>query len=309
MIVRRLLGAALSAVLLSAAPASADASPRCHGAAARDPEQPCSNPAQRLRVTPRPDAALLIGDSPCEPVGESTELCTFGELPERATGTVALLGDSHARHYRATVAVLARAKGWHAYSLTRPKCPFTLAVPDITEPHRTQCPAFNRDVLEFVADHPEISTVFVSQNRLRIVPQGGGDPREELVQGYVDAWDALPSTVTRVVVMRDPFYDRPSTPDCVRRALRQRRSPGVACALRRATALKPDPAMTAAARPHRAGLQVDAVDFTPFFCGARRCFPVVGGVLVHRDIGHLTQAFATTLGPYLLRAFERATAA
>jgi hypothetical protein len=47
------------------------------------------------------------------------------------------------------------------------------------------------------------------------------------------------------------------------------------------------------------------VDLTPHFCGRRRCFPVVGGVLVHKDTDHLTRRFSRTLGPYLLRATDR----
>ena len=31
------------------------------------------------------------------------------------------------------------------------------------------------------------------------------------------------------------------------------------------------------------------------------CFPVIGGVLVRKDTDHLTQRFAATLGPILLR--------
>jgi hypothetical protein len=30
----------------------------------------------------------------------------------------------------------------------------------------------------------------------------------------------------------------------------------------------------------------------------------VGGALVHKDVDHLTQVFARTLGPYLLRAID-----
>ena len=44
---------------------------------------------------------------------------------------------------------------------------------------------------------------------------------------------------------------------------------------------------------------------TRFICNRRRCFPVVGGVLVHKDIGHLTRLFSTTLGPFVLRALNR----
>ena len=36
-----------------------------------------------------------------------------------------------------------------------------------------------------------------------------------------------------------------------------------------------------------------------FRCGRRRCFPVVGGVLTHKDQSHITAAYGATLAPYL----------
>jgi hypothetical protein len=42
-------------------------------------------------------------------------------------------------------------------------------------------------------------------------------------------------------------------------------------------------------------------DLSSFMCGPRECRPVIGGALVLKDAGHLTLAFATSLGPYLLR--------
>ncbi|HEX8207162.1 MAG TPA: hypothetical protein VF587_13960, partial [Solirubrobacteraceae bacterium] len=59
---------------------------------------------------------------------------------------------------------------------------------------------------------------------------------------------------------------------------------------------KPDPAADAA---RRAGGRVGLVDMTRYFCDARRCFPVVGGVLTHKDTGHMTATFGETLAPYL----------
>jgi hypothetical protein len=41
-------------------------------------------------------------------------------------------------------------------------------------------------------------------------------------------------------------------------------------------------------------------------CAPPLCFPVVGGALVYKDDQHLTDVFATTLGPYLQRALENA---
>jgi hypothetical protein len=86
---------------------------------------------------------------------------------------------------------------------------------------------------------------------------------------------------------------------CVSRSLARRRPAGRRCAVPRAAAHAPDPA--AAATVHLESPRFQVVDLTRFFCGARECYPVVGGVLVYRDINHITSLFAKTLGPYLLR--------
>jgi hypothetical protein len=40
---------------------------------------------------------------------------------------------------------------------------------------------------------------------------------------------------------------------------------------------------------------------TPFFCDARRCPSVIGGVMVYRDHTHLTATYVATLAPYISR--------
>lgn len=304
---RRLLAYALAPALIGAGAAVAGQDrPRCFGAASRDPEQRCVNRALRLQVTPLPNQALLQGEGPCDPVGRSTELCTFGAPPEQAAETVALFGDSHAGHWRATLLPIAGERRWRGISLTRPSCPFSLSTPALPEPKRSQCMAFNQDVLAFARDNPAISTVFVSQHRAKIAAPPGADYEDALLQGYADAWDALPETVRRVVVIRDPNYQRRDTLDCVERAHERRRDAGRLCRLRRAASLRPDPAVIAARTlPHRAGLTVDVIDLGRFFCGRRWCWPVIGGVLVHRDEAHLTRLYAQTLAPYFARAYDR----
>ena len=47
------------------------------------------------------------------------------------------------------------------------------------------------------------------------------------------------------------------------------------------------------------------IDLTPFMCSQRLCFPVVGGVLVHKDKTHITNVFAGTLGPFVLKGVDR----
>ncbi|MEA2194433.1 MAG: hypothetical protein QOG42_867, partial [Solirubrobacteraceae bacterium] len=51
--------------------------------------------------------------------------------------------------------------------------------------------------------------------------------------------------------------------------------------------------------------RVHLIDLTKFMCGPRLCYPVVGGVLVHKDKTHITPLFAGTLGPFLLQRVSR----
>ena len=46
-------------------------------------------------------------------------------------------------------------------------------------------------------------------------------------------------------------------------------------------------------------VRTSVVDLTKVFCGRRRCFPVIGGALVFKDVHHLTPVFSRTLGPIL----------
>ena len=47
------------------------------------------------------------------------------------------------------------------------------------------------------------------------------------------------------------------------------------------------------------------LDLTDVMCDETRCFPVIGGALVHKDLGHLTAVFASTMGTQLLRELRR----
>jgi hypothetical protein len=107
------------------------------------------------------------------------------------------------------------------------------------------------------------------------------------------------------VVLRDAPTNPETTLACVERAMARRVRAALACAVPRSVAVATDPAAVAAAR--RPSPRVHLVDLTAFMCDRRRCFPVIGGVLVHRDRGHLTKVFSTTLGPFMLRALNEVT--
>src|SRR5262249_51978250 len=101
--------------LLCAPAARAAAPPPCFGAAALDPEpHPSTNPDLRLSVEPWLEDALILPSAPCEPIESETtpRVCWFGTPKDKAKRIFALIGDSHAVHWRAAMTVVAKAKGW-----------------------------------------------------------------------------------------------------------------------------------------------------------------------------------------------------
>jgi SGNH domain-containing protein len=295
-----------SAHVAGASAATAADVVRCFGAAERDPlNQPCHNPALRYEVQPTPSEAELLPNAPCERVRREglVHPCAFGTPADEAVGTIALIGDSHASHWRAAVEVVARAQRWAGMSVTNGICPVSTAIKRHGDP--AVCRRWNRDVLRWLANHPEVTTVFQSQiiSRKGVYGHHGRGVFPAEVAGYRRVWRKLPRSVKHIIVIRD----NPKVPsgnfDCVMRARARRRPPGPTCAVSRHYSLRRDPEAVAAARSRLS--RVELVDLTPFFCDKRLCFPVVGGVLVHKDAHHLTRLYAGTLGPFLDRAVRR----
>ncbi|HEV2785572.1 MAG TPA: SGNH hydrolase domain-containing protein [Solirubrobacteraceae bacterium] len=279
--------------------------PPCFGAAARNPRDRCHNRDLRRAVIPTPAEAALTPNARCAIVSTRVPYtCQFGVRAAIANRTIALVGDSHAAHWRGALEVVAQARRWRGFSLTRSGCPLSTATPQLERKRRRSCQQWRRAVRRWFTRHPNVQTVFVSHlASARVRAPRGRSRRAYQIQGYIRAWRMLPRTVRQIIVLRDTPYSTDNSPLCVERAMRQRRRTDVACAIARGKALRRD-AAAVAARRDRSG-RVHLVDLTHFMCSRRLCFPVVGGVLVHKDATHLTSLFAGTLGPFLLRRVSR----
>jgi hypothetical protein len=311
---RRAIGAVVLALLLAgltaapapagrqgAADARAAASPPCFGAAARDPEIPCVNRKLSFVAIPSPYDAPLEPAAPCQPITRvSPSACAFGPPARKAVSSVALLGDSHAAAWRAALSVVADASRWHGISITRNNCPYTFAV----TPGKGRCKGWAGSVRRWLKAHPEVKQVVVGANSgSGVVPNKGHTLRTTKILGYIDAWKSLPQSVHAIYVLRDAPHSANATAGCVAKAIARRRNPAVRCARSRAGALLTDEAAVAAQRTD--SKRVHLIDLSDFMCDAKDCFPVVGGALVIKDIGHLTRTFSRTLGPYVGRAISR----
>ena len=218
------------------------ANPKCFGAAARDPRHPCSNRSLRYKVVPTPIAARRAPNHPCKVIErhDDIQICEFGAPKEGAKATIAVIGDSHASHWRPSLDFVARKKGWHAYNVTHTSCPFSKGVRDIPEPTRSGCQRWKGDVLKWFSQHPEVSHVFAAQ-----LSGGAGirttrrDKYAAEVDGYLKAWKTLPRTVKRITVIRDTPKMRGDTDTCVQQAMSAHRRAGPACALPRSDVAGP----------------------------------------------------------------------
>ena len=280
--------------------------PRCFGAASRPPGgPPCVNPALADQVVPSPVEAASAANASCQVVERlgRVRACAFGMPAQGATETVAVIGDSHASHWRAAFDQVAADRNWHGLSVTHTGCPFSQATAALDEPERTACVQWNRDTLRWLGRHPEIHRIFVAGHTGGdVVGHKGAGAFDAQVAGYRRAWRMLPATVTQVVVLRDTPKMRSATLDCVQGAMDSGQPPATTCAVPRATALEPDPAVVAASQD--VGRDVRTIDLTETLCDRRSCYPVVGGALTFKDVDHLTTVFASTLGPYLQRAVQ-----
>lgn len=282
------------------------AEPPCFGAASRNPRYRCRNPALNLAVLPAPADAVLSPNAPCAIVSQKVPYtCQFGVRAAIADRTIALVGDSHAAHWRGAIEVVAQARRWRGYSITRSGCPLSTAQPDLEKTRRNSCTRWRNAVISWFRQHPQVRTVFVSQLAgLDVRAPRGRSEREYAVQGYLKAWRRLPKTVRQIIVLRDTPVTRDDTSLCVQRAAAAKKRAGTACAFSRSVAVRRDPAAVAARRKGH-DRRVHVIDLTPFMCSTKLCFPVVGGVLVHKDKTHLTPLFAGTLGPFVLQRVSK----
>lgn len=235
------------------------------------------------------------------------EVCAYGASADRATRTVALLGDSHAEQWLPAFATAAEEHGWRLLVAAKSSCPFSDA--ERTEPGtsaavlaemRVGCVSWNREALALLQDQPGIDTLVVSSRaRNPVVAEGDRDWREVAEDGYAERWARVPSTVERILVL----HDTPTMAEDVLACVRDASAPADGCARSRGDAFVEDPQYEAAVASRDP--RVRPVDLTDALCAPERCSPVVGGVLAYRDPHHLSWVYAMTLAPAVQAMLDR----
>lgn len=277
--------------------------PRCFGANARPEKGTCTNRALRLTVVPTPDDAQLLPNSYCRQTARGAVLnpCVFGFESANPSGTIALIGDSHAVHWRAALAQLANAKRWVGISVAGSGCRFSAEAPTQPDPAtRKECVQLRKQIYQWLRRHKEIHTVFIGNHTGAFGREPG---YSRAARGSAAAIDKLPKSVKRVFVIRDVPHNSYRTNDCIAAAMRKGIPAGPACALPRNVALAPDPTVKGVKISKRKGVHV--INLLSRFCSTRLCPPVIGGALVHKDIDHLTDVYSNSLGPAFIQRYNK----
>lgn len=221
-------------------------------------------------------------------------LCRLGA--DKPRSTLALIGDSHSAHWRPAMDRAARAERLEVLSLVGSGCDLsTIVRMPFTWWDPTDCNDYRARIPRFLASRPRIKTVIMAQASY----QEKGE-----TAAYLRAWSALPGSVKRIITIVDNPRGPTNTYACLRRAIADRKRPGIACSLKRSQALKTDYA--AAAARQLVGRQGRVIDFSDLFCDRQRCYPAIGGLLVYAQGSHQTPAFNQTLAPYLRRQLRHA---
>ncbi|MEP6638490.1 MAG: acyltransferase family protein [Chloroflexota bacterium] len=225
-----------------------------------------------------------------EPVAEPAK-CVYGD--KTSAFTVALVGDSHAAHWFPALERLAKHAGWRVVTFVKVACPF-IGMPvrntSLKREYR-ECADFNEaTIARLKALKPGLT--LVSMSRIAIHPMSDDDDTVAAKGAAIGRMVARIPGKTALIV--DTPYAGRDVPGC----LSSHPDDIGACAISRATAFTDHlgGVERVAAKATGAGL----INLTDRVCvGEGRCPVVVNGLIVYRDIAHLTATFSRSLAPAL----------
>lgn len=265
----------------------------CFGAPAMQNRAKCPE-----ALTARPVAAVTKADAPwapqpgCHATGSNPPSLTCYWGTGQPSRVVALVGDSHAEHWRGALHRIAKAKNWQIIEMYSSGCPASDARSVIFERRSRDgdlCRTWTAKAttaLKALAPDDIITTAYVQQNVF--------DPADSGPAGFERVWREW-LTFAQVTVLRDiPTTANHNGPQC----LAVNANKQLACANPRSTVLIDDDMMRAARAMRH---EVTLVDLSDYFCDDSRCYAVIGGASVYYDYDHMSLQFSSSLASPLLR--------
>ena len=232
--------------------------------------------------------------------------CIFGA--SSSSKTVVLFGDSHADQWSTPLAQLATEEGWRLVTMLKASC----AVSDIAAYNKRlkrdwpECGAWRKRAMEEIRRlQPQLVVVSqFSSGYIRGPWTSRGDHAvtyDEWESGLSRSLQQLRAANIPVLILRDTPSPGKNVGTCIARS-RWRETPEANCDIQRANALDPriSPLESGVAATHGARYG----DLSAEFCDNEICHGMRSGILVYRDVNHITSDFATTLIPALQALLE-----
>lgn len=207
--------------------------------------------------------------------------CRLGTQKPEVDGL--LIGDSYANHFTGTVDVMANAEGLAFADYTMNGCPPILSDPALaTDPHQRRCALRNEKAL-----------ALIESRRFAYVALAGNWLQEEATGAMLEATiSRIQRTGAQVIVVLNNATI-PKGAVCPVRRLMQGADP--ACATPRLP--RPEYWQGLAQRLPA----VRFIDPDTVICDPQRCHPMLEGILLYRDNGHLNDVGARLLGQALIK--------
>lgn len=275
---------------------------RCFGAmAALDPG--CPAPERLV-----PPADLIAEDEPdypeCLTVDGSAalSLCELG--PSDGARSMAAIGDSHLWALLPALDAAADELGWHIDVMAHTGCYWSSAARiRPTDTLEEECAGWNVEVEDHLEEAAPYDAIIVTHKESLLVETAAGQSQADAAAaGLLDAWTPQLERGVPIISLTDvPAFPK-DTRDCVaEHGLDGARACDVPAERAFPDTLSADVAAEAASG------RVEVVDLgRDIYCPGRRCAPVVGGVVMQFDEGHLTNSYSSSLAPYLTRVLKRA---
>jgi peptidoglycan/LPS O-acetylase OafA/YrhL len=229
--------------------------------------------------------------------GERVKTCVYGS--EQAKLHIAVIGDSHAvQWFPAFQELVARRPKLRVTGIGKSGCAFSLDpvfyIP-LGRPYH-ECLTWSRNVVKWLAvQRPDL--VIASQSpRHKMTSNVEQDDSALVARGLARAWRGVSASGLRMMaIVQTPWWPlRPA--ECVSTSKDWQRE----CVVARSRVFGRDP-VTLAAEATRTPL----LDMNDAFCPGKRCFPIIGGVLVYRDKHHITATYARTLAKRLEQTLKK----
>ena len=235
---------------------------------------------------------------------EDLKLCPRGDVD--ADRTMVLIGDSHARQWIPALEKIAEEEGYLAYFLVREGCPAVDQTPWKADDSGPQydCTDFQDWAAETVKElRPAITLMGTDANERGYVDEEGNHVDddatvEEMVEsGMVAQIERIKPYSDRTVILGDPPIHDISPVKCL-----TKRDPTLAGCLS-----PPETRSLNMMEATRRAAESTGAEFLvteQWFCWDGLCPTVVGRLITHRDVEHITIPYSEYLAPEIKRKLD-----